>query len=242
MRIQVISDVHLEVAKNPGKLIERILPPCPEPDTVLVLAGDIGHFGSNLYMEYIERASKNYKAIFLVLGNHEYFYSSIGEISGKILQVKFPHNVYLLDQTSIEFDNVRFIGCTLWATGDPDLWKNINDFHYIRDMTPELYASLNQTNTAWLRNELGKPSELKTVVITHHLPSDRMVSRIYQNNPLNAFYANNLDDLVKQADLWLCGHTHIPKTIDIGKCHCVVNPVGYAGENPKCNFKTRIDI
>ena len=242
MRIQVLSDVHLEVAKNPIKLIEKILPSCPEPDTVLVLAGDIGHFGSELYMEYIERASRNYRAIFLVLGNHEYYCSSVEKISQEILQVKLPDNVHLLERASIVLDNVRFIGCTLWAVGDPDLIENINDFRYIQDMTPELYANLNKIDKNWLKNELNNTGNFKTVVITHHMPSKSLINRVYKNNPLNVFYANELDDLVKHADFWLCGHTHIPNTVDIGKCRCITNPVGYTGENPKCNFQSRIDL
>lgn len=243
MRIKILSDIHLEVAKNPGKLMDRLLPSCPDLDTVLVLAGDIGHFGSELYMNYITKVSENYQAVFVVLGNHEYYQSSIEKISDKISSIRFPDNVHVLNRNTVEYRGIRFIGCTLWASGDASKCHNINDFYDINGMTPDMYSFLNKTDIDWLANELSKKSNNteKTIVITHHLPSESLVSTLYKNHPLNVFYANDLDSLVNQADIWICGHTHIPKTIDIGKCHCIVNPIGYQGENTKCNFDFKID-
>lgn len=65
MRIQVLSDIHLEEKAQ----IPSIL---PMSDT-LFLAGDIGVLGNNLYESFINYCSKGWDIVFYVLGNHELY-------------------------------------------------------------------------------------------------------------------------------------------------------------------------
>jgi predicted phosphodiesterase len=246
MQIQVLSDIHFEVCKNPERLLDKILPPYPEKNTVLVLAGDIGYIGSEIYMKYIEKCSELYDAVFLVAGNHEYYNSSLETVNNLAHTLKWPSNVYYLDRTSVIHRGVRFLGCTLWATAHSSTCKDVNDFIYITDITVEKYNDMHHRDLAWLENELDKPQPNEeythTVVITHHLPSQALVHSIYKTHYLNPYYANSMDDLVRKANMWFCGHTHMPVQRHIGNCWCAVNPVGYTGEHSKCNMKQRFTV
>jgi len=85
-----------------------------------------------------------------------------------------------------------------------------------------------------------KSSYDQTVVITHHLPSYKLIANKYEGNPMNSFYATNLEELVEKADIWCCGHSHSAKQVTIGKCRCYLNPVGYSQEST--GFKSFIEI
>ncbi len=67
MRIQYISDIHLEFFKVLPKQIVR-----PVAD-ILCLAGDIGYPFSSLYRDFLKQVSRDFKKVFLIAGNHEYY-------------------------------------------------------------------------------------------------------------------------------------------------------------------------
>ena len=185
-------------------------------------------------------------------GNHEYYQGnkrvydhelqrvtskyrlSIDEIDHAIesLTQTLP-NVHFIQRTSFIHDRVRFLGCTLWIHADPQLAYKMNDFDHIADFTPDKCDEFNDRDIKWLNSQLDLPNDGtydSTVVMSHHLPSYQLIAEKYHGNPMNGFYANNLDSLVMKANIWVCGHTHYAKHVMIGNCRCYVNPTGYAGE------------
>ncbi|MGZ8181332.1 MAG: metallophosphoesterase [Methylobacter sp.] len=77
----------------------------------------------------------------------------------------------------------------------------------------------------WLDQQLNKPHQGKTVIVTHHAPS--MQSRpdnnyAYASN-LKTFIANNADKI----DLWCHGHIHEPVDYQVAGVRIVSNPRGY---------------
>jgi predicted phosphodiesterase len=79
----------------------------------------------------------------------------------------------------------------------------------------------------WLAGKLAEPFNGTTVVVTHHLPSARSVAQRFEQDPVSAAFASNLDHLVQQADLWVHGHTHDSFDYTINKSRVVCNPRGY---------------
>jgi Icc-related predicted phosphoesterase len=79
-----------------------------------------------------------------------------------------------------------------------------------------------------LHEQLAKPFEGKTMVITHHGPHPKSVHPRYSGDPLNAAFVSDLTPLVEQADLWIHGHVHDSFDYTVGKCRVVANPRGYA--------------
>ena len=72
------------------------------------------------------------------------------------------------------------------------------------------------------------PSQVKTVVVTHHAPSFRSCSTKY-NPQLDSCYASDLDDRVKvwKPALWVHSHIHESRDYMIGETRVVSNPRGY---------------
>lgn len=227
--------------------------------TVLVLAGDIGDPSTEVYKVFISEMSKCYDKVFIVTGNHEYYQhdAAMDEVNKLVtLTAESLPNVHFLNQKAVVFNRVRFVGCTLWTKSDFRLSKYMNDYNCIPSMTPSLCEELHNSDVAWLSKELNSIScdEVitntmdiksprafdKTVVITHHLPSYKLIANKYKGDPMNSFFATNLEELVEKADIWCCGHSHTAKQVKIGKCRCYLNPVGYSKEYT--GFKSFIEI
>lgn len=251
MWIRVLSDIHLELSTNPIKLMNRLLPSQPLQNHVLVLSGDIGNPTSNIYKQFITNISKFYDKVFIVTGNHEYYQPTHKGYDHELNRVvKLPGypttvidniirefvttlpNVHFLQRDSVIYNRTRFLGCTLWTIPDPMLTDSINDYRMIPDMSLYKCNELYAMNVEWLTKELSATSDEydNTIVITHHLPSFSLVSSEYSGNPLNVFYASNLDNIVRMANIWICGHSHTATVKKIGSCRCYINPVGYTNQ------------
>lgn len=256
MKIHLISDIHLELATNGPKtirLVKQRLQYQEVSNAVLVLAGDIGKPTGKLYRMFLQEMSSIYAHVIIITGNHEY-YQTGRFVKGSLRKFETKHpltmqevdaaarkvasefsNVHFLQRESIVLDGVRFLGCTLWSRPQLELASTINDFTYIPEFekNPKLFEDLHEADVKWLSETLPLKSDEynKTVVITHHLPSFKLVSEGYQNNPKNVFYASDLEHLMAGADVWLAGHTHVGTQLEIASCRCYVNPLGYAWEN-----------
>lgn len=265
MRLRLLSDIHLELSKTPDRYMKQFIP-SNISDDILILAGDIGNPTSKIYKIFLTEISKYYAKVFIIAGNHEYYqryqrYNSVTHTLNSRYDTTFRHsiedidkiarsltnelpNVHFLQRDVLIYQRVRFLGCTLWSTADPSLTKYMNDYEMIKDMTAEKSNDLNSQDVKWLEEQLKLNDETydTTVVITHHLPSYKLISEKYTNHPLNGFFANHLDELVEKADIWVCGHSHSAKTIEIGKCKCYINPVGYSGERTDYNMNCLIEI
>lgn len=252
MNIQLISDIHLELIKEPNTIISNIIGDDTK-NSILILAGDIGNPSSKKYKKFIQLMSEKYIKVFVITGNHEYYQKydtgkyryNIEEIDKMIntLTSSLP-NVHFLQRESFIYDRVRFLGCTLWSDCDSELSKYMNDYTYIKDFTPEISKNIHNVDVEWLRRELSldKCGYDSTVVITHHLPTYKLINKKFENHPLNSFFVSNLDQIVEKADLWVCGHSHTSNYASIGKCKCYINPVGYQNESSGYDRKLTIDL
>jgi hypothetical protein len=86
IKIQYVSDIHLETHFNTSKSIfEKILKPSAP---YLALCGDIGYPGSQLYEPFLQYCSENFEHIFYIPGNHEYYNDT--------KSIKFIRNKHLI--------------------------------------------------------------------------------------------------------------------------------------------------
>lgn len=127
--------------------------------------------------------------------------------------------------TSVIHDrNIRVLGVTLWTDfalfGTPVLSMlaaagGLNDFRMISDdltgrpVTPEQMLLWHQKDKAWLLDELDKPFDGLTVVMTHHAPVD-FGSHPKYNDSLTPCFVSKLDNELARddVDLVVWGHTH----------------------------------
>lgn len=238
MRIQYVSDLHLEFYDRlPANLLK------PEAD-ILCIAGDVGFPYSAIYEEFLIRLNEQFKKIFLITGNHEYYNSrgnrhhTMEEIDNRIRQIITTlklTNITYLDNEYEDYEGYRFVGSTLWSKCEkPVVDYCVNDFRVIKEMTVDLYNELHNVSREFLKSSIITESPLPVIVITHHLPSFQLIADEYKDcKGLNKYFASNSDDLfVPTIKVWIYGHTHIgsDRVSKIG-IRFACNPIGYPGEN-----------
>jgi Icc-related predicted phosphoesterase len=249
MNIQLISDLHLSNDPNfPDAFFYA------EAD-VLVIAGDLCEVGRlNNLTTLFDRMSKTWKHVLYVLGNHEYYGSSLTAAPAEARRFCQAYdNIKLLNADVVEIDSVPFIGATLWTNmhgGNPvDMivcQNAINDYVHIElgDKRDNVFGSwsgcknITASDTVHCFNEdhsyfLEKFYDLHDfVVITHHAPSYKSIHECYKFSAVNSAFASDLDGMVEfgGAKIWVHGHIHNPVDYMIGNTRVVANPLGYVGE------------
>lgn len=240
MKIRFMSDLHLE--------FYPYIPTNIESD-VVILAGDI-HSGN----EGVKWATQNFATpVLYVPGNHEFYGTSLSEGLQAMRDSAQNTNVQILNNESIIINGVRFIGSTLWTdyrlTGNQPLaeieaMKTISDFKFIKNsenesiLPSDIVAQFNESKK-YLQNELNTPFDGKTVVITHHGPSDLSIAEKYKQKQghLSASYASSLDRLMGDSvNLWIHGHTHESLDYDMYGTRVMCNPRGYGPNKLNSSF------
>jgi predicted phosphodiesterase len=234
MRIFYFSDLHLEQHGARGGVPEILDMVSLLPDDVIVLAGDIT---SNMgEYEWMEQFCTHPNVIY-VPGNHEYYDWQFPQTLDAI-RARVPKNVTVLDRESTTICGVRFHGATLWSNfryGDPITMmlskKFINDFNLIEGMDVLTMYREHGLSLAWL-NEVVNPGD---VVITHFPLTRQSVHEKYDDNPLNGYFVNDCEAIVRNwnAKLLIHGHTHSSFDYMLGGTRVVCNPYGYGRENPE---------
>ena len=211
MIIQVYSDIHLEYLKS----IPIFTPKCD----VLVLAGDIGQIHLPSYKLFMDYVSNNWKKVFCVLGNHEYYSD---KLSYEELRKKYNtffqkyHNITLLDTNKETYKGIDFLGCTLWGYYPKNCDTNyINLLNRIknRDSNNKLISlkrdylnKINQQEKKWIKDNIDL--NRKTILITHYPTIIQGTSSPkWKNEKFKTLFANDLP--IKCINLTaISGHTH----------------------------------
>ena len=235
-----LSDLHLELRDVPISY-DELSADCSS--RVLLICGDLGDPMSKWYKEFLTTASQHFSHVFLISGNHEYYsYHSMQEIDDQIDHLCSGYaNVHYLNNRSYDLtDQLTIVGTTLWSRITRfDQQESIRDFKKIHltekhtKITPNDVNRLYENNTQWLRHELERLHALqrKIIVMTHHTPSYQLIAPKFQGNPINCYFANHLEELIKEPVIaWFCGHTHQSCLQTINGVYCGINSLGYCGE------------
>lgn len=244
MKIRIYSDLHLE--------FHPFEPPALDGNIdVVILAGDIDKKARG-----IKWANDKFLCpVVYVAGNHEFYDGHLDRTLRKMRDAAGPH-VHLLENQSVIINGVRILGTAAWtdftSTGDQiaasrQAWEGMNDYKYIRvDATyrrlrPADIVSRNHTAKAWLTQELAKPFDGKTIVVTHHSPSSVLLGSKHEGH-LSASYTNDWPRLIELADAWIFGHTHEAVDQVLADCRVISNPRGYPNEQTGFDPYFEIDI
>jgi 3',5'-cyclic AMP phosphodiesterase CpdA len=158
---------------------------------------------------------------------------------------------HILDDSLVEVGGVRFIGGTLWTDFMMDLkddghfaWRvkwaptQLADFSRIRlgenrRLTPSDMIDLHRLTRGFIESQLVIPFDGKTVVVTHHMPHPDCTPAAYRGWETNYLFACGKEAFegILSSDaapaLWVCGHTHHPSDVMVGRTRIVCNPMGY---------------
>jgi predicted phosphodiesterase len=241
MKIQYFSDIHLNYYSHVD--LTQINIDCD----VLVIAGDIGNPTQLIYKQFLQYVHSKCPKVFIITGNHEYYNHGM-TIEQTNEHIKFLTsdcpNITFLNNSFEDYNGVRFVGSVLWCT------PTNNDYisHPQRQIKNTSFVEFNQNHQTckqFLQNtfELSISQQMPIVVITHYLPSYKLISPQFKSNPITMWFASNSDELINPyIKYWIYGHTHQPNHSIINGVSFHCNPVGYPNENTTTNYEMFIDV
>jgi len=250
MKIQIYSDLHLEFATNRNWLKHN---PLISKAEILLIAGDTYYLERDFSkLEFIKRLSKDFKSVYLIPGNHEYYGGF--DISTALYPTKkqIEENVFLLNNHSILIEDVRFIFSTMWSNIQQHIVQVMHgmvDFRRIKFkgkiFTINHFNKIHKVALEFLSAEVKKPGT--KVVVTHHLPSSLCNAQEFKGSVLNeAFCAEQTNFILNhEIDFWIYGHSHRNLTnFKIGNTNMVTNQLGYVewNEHQHFNYQKVIEI
>jgi Icc-related predicted phosphoesterase len=251
VRIQIMSDLHI---KHWGTHMGRQwwqdgFPAMTQTDAdVLILAGDIvdlcprdWRWSVARLQEFVQR----YKHVVYVPGNHEYYSTSIDDVSGELPRLAQQTGVNVLyPGVRYELEGRQFHGGTLFqpwpAEDDYDPNALITDHYAISDFMTEA-----QRHFKDLRNHLEDRLRSGDIVVTHHAPSNLSIADQWKGHPCNRWFITpEMEPLIesRKPALWVHGHVHTPFDYLFANSRVICNPMGYPGEGVKFNPKLVVEI
>ena len=253
MKLHILSDLHLGHC--------GFEPPRNDAD-VVILAGDVAR-----PRDAVAWARQFDKPVLYVLGNHEFYGSSLEGVASELERQSAGTCLRVLDNAEVVIGGVRFLGTTLWTDFElfgegekrgaamAEAQKLMRDFSRIRIdeadgrlFTPDDAAALFERDARWLATRLDVKHDGPTVVITHHAPSRRSVHPRFANSLLNAAFVSDAERLLggDRVQLWIHGHTHDSFDYLVDGTRVVCNPRGYAkdgvNENPRFDPQMIIEV
>lgn len=256
---QVLSDLHLEVGQQYSSFT---IPPIAAN---LILAGDVGRLTDyDGYLGFIKSQTDQFKRVFLVLGNHEFYGISFrdGLQKAKKLEAETCLNgrLILLQNSRLDIpgSSVTVVGCTLWsripADAEDIVRSKIKDFQRIDSWTVEAHNAAHNTDICWLMDEIKsirqqtqntkKPRTI--LVVTHHAPSIAGTSSPQHTlNPWNSAFATDVlhEDGWDGVKVWAFGHTHFTTEFKVDGIKVLSNQRGYvfpwSKQQTKADFDAR---
>lgn len=237
MKLNVISDLHINwdyFDESDWNIFE---PEKLEPADYLIIAGDLGICDNceEVADEIKDRTKGKFKDVLWIKGNHDYYYWGHGG------------NRPEKPSDNVRFDkldgDVAIFGTTLWTpvagyVNQHCVERDMNDYrcipHWSTDIARKRYAE----DLSWIKERLEYYRWLgkKVVIVTHHNPCLFMMDNGAKKHSITdniytdaAYYVNDgsCDDI--KPDLWICGHVHrrFDKVVD--GVRYIRNPIGYHG-------------
>jgi hypothetical protein len=132
--------------------------------------------------------------------------------------------------------NITFIGTTLWSHIDEAIHDEIRakkgEYRYIYNaentlVQPRDITAFHAFQKALLRKAIESATG-RLIIITHHMPTERLLEPEYRQEAWRSCYASLDEDLFsKRIHTWICGHGHRSTTLHHKKMILRMNARGY---------------
>ncbi len=243
MKIQYISDLHLEFPENREYI--RNNPIIPSAD-ILVIAGDLGYLNlrrkHHIYEKYcdsfLEYCSKNWKYTIVIPGNHEWYGGNAMNKTPTRYDI-YDNVTFLNDRISdlmdVNGEKIKIYGTTLWSNINSneylDVSRRMNDYRLIKlnSQTPFTVGSsiemhLQAVNAIkWLPNkETRMRSEKHINGEIYHTPYKLVIATHHGCHPkcIHKKYNGSALNSAYSTDLCEVIKTVQPEAWIFGHTHC----------------------
>lgn len=232
MKFALASDIHLEF--GPIELFNT------EGADVLVLSGDIlvakdlrspdpyeimDTSKSLMLQKFFNQVCEEFPHVLYVMGNHEHYHGDF-QYTVNLLRKNLGHreNLHILDKENFVFEDVTFIGGTLWTDMNKE---DPHTMYAITGVMNDFKTVTNSKNVTYFRDEDGNSHEriarlmpadvvedhkamlahisatcaawpwAKFVVVGHHAPTKQSTHPRYKGEQLiNGAYSSDLSDFI----------------------------------------------
>lgn len=243
-RIQILSDLHLEVGQQYSSY------DFPASAPFLLLAGDIGRLiDYDEYLGFLNIQVSRYKKVFLVLGNHEFYGldydAGLQQARRLAAEPSLARGLVLLHRAQWDDpdSDLSIVGCTLWSSIPESIYEivesKVKDYNNIHEWSPTKHNQIHAEEVAWLRERIaqfipegGEHEHRQLLVATHYAPCiDGSSSPEHTANPWTPAFAT---DVIPQGNwsgkdikTWSFGHTHYSTEFLLKGIRLIANQRGY---------------
>ncbi|SCX31394.1 Calcineurin-like phosphoesterase superfamily domain protein [Agrobacterium sp. DSM 25558] len=264
MKAWIISDLH---SSRLDLLHGRKLS-VPSAD-ICLCAGDVAD-NIESAIDFLHAEIAPHMTVVASLGNHDYYGSSIDRALEQARKWTAGTNVHILENETFVRDDLRVIGATLWTDfeiADHELGylplparrglaarecvRAMLDFRRINRsdarvggqsgfITSQEMMFRHGKSRAFIAQELGKPFNGTSLVLTHHAISARSLDPRFRGHVSNAAFASDLTGLIQDGrpHFWVHGHVHRFSDYTQFETRVICNPRGYAGERRDGGFRS----
>lgn len=258
-KIYYMSDLHLEGTDNIQKFVDTL----PNGYMLILagdIVSNVGTVGLNQQIAKLKDLQHKFQHVIYVAGNHDYYGLEYVEGQKLLKQLMAERGIVMLenevyevyDKNKFNAKTLKFYCTTLWTNFwgmHPELHTmlidGLTDFRMISHegengapgpIYPYHMVEKYDEAVKFLKDGLTlKDHEdwVTKIAVTHFPPSRMSIDPMFRGDKFNCYFANDIDDVVQMADVWIHGHTHCSHDYKCGPTPVLCNPKGwdrYAGD------------
>lgn len=244
LRIQYVSDLHLEFPQNRKWLEEH---PLEVTGDILLVAGDSAYLDlpdskQDTYSRYSfwDWASEHYQEVIVCFGNHDFYgYYDLSTMQdGYCKQIR--SNIHAYYNSVVHLEEMDIIVSTLWSYIEPyNVYlteRGVSDFYRIRYEGHRLNAdNFNHEHDRCLqfvKQAIAESKARTKIVLTHHVPTQLCTAEEFRDSNINGAFTVELGEYIADSgiDYWIYGHSHRNIDAQIGKTKITSNQLGYISQ------------
>ncbi len=241
LRIQIVSDLHLEFPDNRAWLSAH---PLDVTGDILLIAGDTAYLdlpdsGRETYKAYDfwHWASRNYKQVIVCLGNHDFYgYYDLATMPDNYC-LEIRQNVKAYYNSVVHLPDVDIIVSTLWSKielgNEYMVERGVSDFYRIKyegnRLNAQNFNAEHERCLAFIRQAVADSRAKKKIVLTHHVPTQLCTAPEFKGSTINGAFTVELGNYIADSgiDYWIYGHSHRNIEAQIGATRIISNQLGY---------------
>ena len=228
MKIQFVSDLHLEFPENRTFLAKY---PLEVKGDILLIAGDTA------YLDLPDSDEDTYSQ-----------YTSDG------YSKEIRPNVHAYYNSVVHLDDIDVIVSTLWAHIEPYKTymteRGVNDFYRIKynghRLSSDDFNHEHERCLQFVQQSVEESVAKRRIVLTHHVPTQLCTAPEFRDSLINGAFTVELGDYIANSgiDYWIYGHSHRNIDAHIGDTHILSNQLGYVshGEHLRNGFSAGLYI
>ena len=252
MKIQFVSDLHLEFPENRTFLDKH---PLEVKGDILLIAGDTAYLDlpdsdEDTYSQYTfwDWASEHYRQVIVCFGNHDFYgYYDLATMTDGYCKEIRP-NVHAYYNCVVHLDDIDVIVSTLWAHIEPYnaymTERGVNDFYRIKynghRLSSDDFNHEHERCLQFVQQSVEESVAKRRIVLTHHVPTQLCTAPEFRDSLINGAFTVELGDYIAISgiDYWIYGHSHRNIDAHIGDTHILSNQLGYVshGEHLRNGF------